>query len=911
MRRNTLVILTLLTLLALGTLLSPSPAQAQTGGSEVGVRFVHALPGGGEVDIYINDSLVVAGAAFGEATPHLRLPTGEHTLSLFPAGAPSDTAPFLRETLSLAAPSEGIQQSLIIHPGADGPPQIAISEDRLTASQLGQASLHVVHTIPGVDPIDIIGANGAPIAQGIAFNTPSGTVNPPVSSWELLVTPTGGTPDLALAEVGVVNFNTGMLYKLIVAGTADDPSVIRLETPLLPPLTTETIRARIAHGSSDAPAVDLYVNDETKIIVGLEPGMVTPHIALPTGDVSIIVREAGSPPNSEAVASARLNISSSTGAATIVAVGALSDDTFTFSIYEDDVAGLDSSRARVVVINTVPTGPADVALDEGTPLASSLSTYSASEAVDLEPGVYNVVASVSADGDTLELNLDEQVMVGGAHYTLLVYANASAGVSAAETALVVSENSLPGAMADTGVAAAVDTSESASTETTSASAGDENTNDPQSGSDASNATDTSTTDTTETSPDTAAGTGQDTASAQQPTATPAPFDPAPAGPQQQNDRVLRGTVNLDEGVNLHCREYPSPEAFSLDLIPNNTVLEIIGYAGPSDEEVQRPFVPVEEGSFADPREDAESFEDIWLSTLWAKPDGGSIDCWIRADFVILTYRNELITEVDEFFALEDLEIWPPVIVMVPYNYPAIPVDTVPSPPTPVVEIPVATVNLDRGVNLHLRRQPSSDSESLTLVPNGAQLVVIERTTGEAVEVVEEEPDGEDTTDDEESIDVDSTWLFVEFTDADRIVRTGWVLARYTILSLGGEELELSEIPVADTIQTGEELGLATPAPDGNAGASSGTTGSSTEVTGTISIPEGANLNMYEQPDANSALVRSLGNGATVTVLGRNTDGSWLNVRYEAIGEGTWVGWVTNTGDWVSLPVPVESLPVVN
>ena len=67
--------------------------------------------------------------------------------------------------------------------------------------------------------------------------------------------------------------------------------------------------------------------------------------------------------------------------------------------------------------------------------------------------------------------------------------------------------------------------------------------------------------------------------------------------------------------------------------------------------------------------------------------------------------------------------------------------------------------------------------------------------------------------------------------------------------------------------------------------------------------------MYDTPSSTGALIRSLGAGTSLTVLGRNADGSWLNVRYEALGEGVWIGWVSNSGGWVTLPVPVTDLPV--
>ena len=67
--------------------------------------------------------------------------------------------------------------------------------------------MHVIHAVATADTVDLIGKNGAPILQGVTFNTPAtGTVNPPVGTWDLAVVPSGGTVDAMIADVGVVEF---------------------------------------------------------------------------------------------------------------------------------------------------------------------------------------------------------------------------------------------------------------------------------------------------------------------------------------------------------------------------------------------------------------------------------------------------------------------------------------------------------------------------------------------------------------------------------------------------------------------------------------------------------------------------------------------------------------------------------
>lgn len=886
--RKILMVLALVSVLALP--LFTAPVSAQTSTEVVQTRFVHALPQLGTVDIYVDSDLVVPNAEFGSSTPHFNLPAGDHVVALRQAGSDATAPALLSQTLTLVNSRPGIGQTLVVQGGASDLPEISVNIDDLNPAALGQARLNVIQTIASAGAVDVIATSGAPIAQGVAFNTPFGGVNPPVSTWDLVVVPSGSSADSAFIEIGEVDFNTGTLYTLILAGSVDSAETLLLETPLNSDASTASVKVRLAHGSSDAPAIDIYGSDNTKLFVNLQPGDVTPHVALPAGEVTLTVREAGSPPNSEALATSLINLGSSTGAASVVAVGSLDDRSFTFSIYEDTIENLSAELARVRVINTALNGAATVSLSDGTPLVDNLGVFNASDSVDVVPGVYSVVASIGDDS----FELSDELFVGGTYSTILLFANQETGLTLSATGINSSVASLPGAVQGIAVAAVV-VETPPSVDSVDISTPDDNAR-----------TDT--------------GTGLSTSSEDTTTVPPAATPPPAAvvetvvpsistnPPVQQIDNKVRGTVNLDSGVNLQCREYPSPSAFSLGLVPNGTELEIRGYAGPSDPEVETPFIPVDSEQFEDPTS-AESFEDIWVSAYWTTPDGGTIDCWTRADFLLITYRNKFIREVEDFFALEELDLPVPVIQPIPFNYPGEVLDgTSITPPTPVVQVPIATVNVNSGVNLHIRRQPDATSESLALAPNGAGLVVIERTliVGEIEEI---EPVGEGTPTPTPPTATETAWLFVEYTGDNGVATRGWISSQYVALSLAGRKLELADIPVASFIQSGEVLGVVgtpvnvTPPPSNNSEVSAG------PVIGVVNIPSGANLNMYDSPNINGTLVRSLGNLANVTVLGRNSDASWLHVRYEAIGEGTWVGWVPNSGGWVTLPVAANTLPV--
>ena len=104
----------------------------------------------------------------------------------------------------------------------------------------------------------------------------------------------------------LLNFNTGLLYTVVIAGDATRCRVPLPMKHLLAASSPDEVLTRIGHGSFDAPAIDIYTEDGTKIIVGAyNPVKLHLTLRLPSGDLGLAIREAGSPPNSEPVASPR------------------------------------------------------------------------------------------------------------------------------------------------------------------------------------------------------------------------------------------------------------------------------------------------------------------------------------------------------------------------------------------------------------------------------------------------------------------------------------------------------------------------------------------------------------------------------------------------------------------------------
>ena len=325
-------------------------------------------------------------------------------------------------------------------------------------------------------------------------------------------------------------------------------------------------------------------------------------------------------------------------------------------------------------------------------------------------------------------------------------------------------------------------------------------------------------------------------------ATPAPLVTAAAQPVAY--------VVLNPGANLHCRELPGAEKRSLGLIPSGSTLTVLGRTG-------EPLVPETGEATPEPTPVVEQVADLWLSVRWNPPSGGYLRCWVAAEFLRVEWKGRLLDDLDELLELPE----------VPFNEPGEAVDTDVTPPTPLFDAVIATVNLQPGVSLQLRRNPRTDAESLALVPAQAQLEALGYAEAPSEGLV-----GQPT---------DPNWLYVRYRQEDGSATVGWVSAQYVTLSKLSRPFAITDLVVVDAEEPGyyEAPGVAPVIP-----------AELQDVIGTVNLNAGANLNLRDRPSADAFVVVGVPSGEVLTVNGRNGDGTWVRVTYET-ATGPLEGWV--------------------
>ncbi|NDJ74652.1 MAG: DUF4397 domain-containing protein [Chloroflexi bacterium] len=886
-----------------GPMVGGEEAQAQVGTSRV--RFLHAVPGAPNVDIYLDGMMIAADIAFATATPHLNVEAGTHQIDVRMAGSnPSSAALMTVEEV----PLDPTLAFMVVVQGTPDALDAALYEDFLDEIAPGQARVAAINTIADAPPLDMITASGAPLLQGIAYGEQFSTINISTGVQDLLFLTAGGSTDNPVAEVGEVALHSGMLYTFVAIGTLEGQfvaSTLVLVSPVNGPRETDFVRVQLAHASPDVPAVDVYAND-VLLAPALDFGQVTGHIPLAVGDYTLAVRAAGADPADDPVLSTDVTLDLSAAAVTVVALGELGAESLRLEIFPNDLNELTPGMARVVVVNTVPGSAATATLVDpaATLLAADVNAGTQGDAVDFAPGGYMLTVNVAGIENPVDVLVPMQSYAGGMFYTALVYGGGAEGkpldVSVMGTELAVTAESLPGVSAEMVAAPEVgdepadaapadvpaddmtaetedmeatpEPSEPVATEEAPAPAESEVVADETAVDEP--AADLAPTEappppaTEEVAPPPAdSEVVADVPAVDEPAEDAPPADapveetePAPlvAPPDEEPQALVTpqprpiAFVQLNPGANLHCRELPSPDARSLGLIPSGATLTVVGRTG-------TPLVPETGNATPEPTPVVEAVEELWLSVQWEPEGGGYLRCWVSAEFLRVEYRGQLLDQLDELWELPEE----------PFNRPGEVVGADIEPPTPVFDAVIATVELEPGVSLQLRRFPETDAEVLDRVPAQAQLEVLGYVEAPGEGLVGQP--------------VDPNWLRVRYRKENGAATIGWVSAQYVSLSQLGREVELTELVLLDSDDP--EAGFFE-----DPGTQPLIPVEQQAIIGQVNLNPGANLNLRDRPSPDALVVIGIPSGQTMEINGRNGDGTWVQVTYEA-DTGDLDGWV--------------------
>lgn len=150
-----------------GTSTAPSSEAAEDRDTAL-VRVVHAIPGGGNVDVFADDTRAFDGLAFKAVTPYRELDGQRYTFRLRAAGQ-AQGDPLASNTEGL---DDGDYYTVFAVPGDDDRAMLRVVQDDHSRPGEGKARVRVVHASRDVGEVDLyaVGRDDA-LFDGIDFQS--------------------------------------------------------------------------------------------------------------------------------------------------------------------------------------------------------------------------------------------------------------------------------------------------------------------------------------------------------------------------------------------------------------------------------------------------------------------------------------------------------------------------------------------------------------------------------------------------------------------------------------------------------------------------------------------------------------------------------------------------------------------
>jgi hypothetical protein len=786
------------------------------------VRFVHVVADTAAIDVYVNGILVVVGLDNGTASDYLGLQSGTYNITATPAGS---TDPLWEQSVTL---DTGTAKTLIASSGSsfdafsDNLSSTAFGSSRLLLVHAIAGGDAVDVTL--AEPVTLNGveqAAGTTIASGLAYASSFGAFDLPAQTYVVNVS--------SLLENVPLPLNSSTSYMAVVHGTADSPAVLLLSAPTVAPEDTGLVRfvhgvfgadavdvyvngtlavpmlgtnnpsAHIAVPAGDAEVSYVTSGGEDEVAntsITVEAGAAQTVAALASGDevsLSSFADDLSGISSNDAVvtvlntidgSTVTLSLNDGTELSSELEAGEASDATIVAPITSEVAFDLEMGESsgnltspevtfyagtyyNVIVLGGDTFNPpnlviASTAIDQGLGSAPGSELASSDLGQSQEP---TAAATTDASSEVVAatpapvVELPQNVITGqvaldpSANLQLRQYPNPDAlslGLAPSGALLVINgREGRPVAL----VEGQAEPPEAADWVDPVELLGEGEDLDPAQtwlnvtfntadGGQISawvlsqfliirdDAGDLVPLRELETFPGNVAGDTVNTA------VTP------PTAPE---NLVVAIVININSDANLNLRRTPTTDGEILARLPLGTVVELLGFIAPSD--INTPFI---------------ASEALWAYVSYSPAEGGVITGWANTGFLRYEWRDAT-ADPDELFARELVEIIDPTIRgEVSEGAPSV------SAPTqdPVEDAYLATVVLNEGSNIHLRRNPDVTSESLVLIPAGTLLIVDVRTA-------------------------QADWLHTSFEGEE-----GWISSQFVTITYNGRFVEdITEIPV--------------------------------------------------------------------------------------------------------------------
>ncbi|EGM76049.1 hypothetical protein Rhein_3766 [Rheinheimera sp. A13L] len=348
------------------------------------IKVVHAVSDAPDVAINANGNVAIANLAFGKAAGPLSLAAGNFSTSVdakLPDGTLATVIPATSLSLGQATDyvifAAGKAADSSIEPLVVNFPQTAVSS--------GNVRLRVVHaaaSAPTVDvhltaPADVLSAGT--VAATLEFSDATGDVTVPAGDYRVRITPAGNLTTVVYDSGSVALASGTDLTIAALDSRFAGPSPVSLLALVqgtdtsLELLDTGSVSAvRVVHDVSDAPAVDVLVND-TEAIDALAFPDFTDYAELAPDTYNVKV--AADADNSVVVIDADLELEAGVYY-TVHAVGSLTEGSIEPLVVMDNPRRIATAAQIRVIHGSSLAGPVDVYLTANSDISAATAALS-------------------------------------------------------------------------------------------------------------------------------------------------------------------------------------------------------------------------------------------------------------------------------------------------------------------------------------------------------------------------------------------------------------------------------------------------------------------------------------------------------------------------------------------------------
>ena len=298
------------------------------------------------------------------------------------------------------------------------------------------AAVRLVHAVPGIGPVDVTvgeGDNRTLLFDNATFRSATQYVEVPGGEYTLDVRAATAANNGTVVDSYDVEVENGTSYTATAYGDADLEDI-----SLNAEADGQIASVRVAHLSPDAPAVDVYLNNET-FVSGVSSGTITDYESTTPTEQQVTITVADN--RSAVLFNQTLPLMATDY--TIAAVGQVSAGAmtqFTPLVIQDNGTTPDENTSAVQLVHAAPgVSTVDVTVEQNnstTVLYDNVSFSNVSQYVQVPAGEYDLqirAATSSNDGEIIDtVGVD---VAGGETYTAF-----ATGETVGELELVVEED---------------------------------------------------------------------------------------------------------------------------------------------------------------------------------------------------------------------------------------------------------------------------------------------------------------------------------------------------------------------------------------------------------------------------------------------------------------------------------------